>query len=152
MFRISWLIALISLVSIGTTLASEKNETEIALKLRCNISFSQFDQIDHAVKTVVVTLSELKHRPGRMKLVSQTKNYEFWVMPHLIQTLNEHRFISNFQVAIKEKSSQLFMHALSDSSHIPDQTPKYARISLVDYHPNTTLEKGELSFDCRSIE
>ncbi|MCP4117880.1 MAG: hypothetical protein GY737_21260 [Desulfobacteraceae bacterium] len=111
-----------------------------------------FDGIDHAVKSVEVILKELKHKPGGMILVSQTEDYEFWVMTHGVQTINGRVFINNFQVAIKDKASKLFMHALSDTTHTSERPPKHARISLVDYYPDSSLEKGELLFECRHIE
>jgi hypothetical protein len=69
-------------------------------------------------------------------------------MAHSVQTMQDQSFINNFQVAIKDKESGLFMHALSDTSHSLIHPPHAARISLVDYHTETGLEKGELLFEC----
>lgn len=120
----------------------------ISLHLTCNIAFSHFNAIKSAHITKNITLTQVKHKTGGMKLVSQTADYEFWVMTHAVQMLNEQKFINNFQVAIKHKSTQLFFHALSDTSHSADKQPQTARISLVDYYPDSTLEKGELFFEC----
>ena len=138
----------------------EKTETDIekvdspggsidALNLTCDISFENFAGIAHAVINKDISLNQTKHRTGGMKQVSQTGDYEFWVMTHGVQSITGREFFSNFQVAIKHKASQLFMHALSDTSHSPEIQPEKSRISLVDYHPGTTLEKGELVFECR---
>ena len=152
MFRLNCVICLFIVFTSLCSYAEDKGKTIIPLKLQCNISFMDFDGIDHAVKTVEVILKDLKHRPGGMIRVSQTEKYEFWVMTHGVQTINGLRFIYNFQVAIKDKASKLFMHALSDTSHTPDSPPKHARISLVEYYPDSFLEKGELLFDCRHLE
>ncbi len=84
--------------------------------------------------------------------VYQNNNYEFWVMTHSIQKLNTQKFINNFQVAIRHKTSNLFVHALSDSSFNPEKCPKHARISLVDYQQGTFLEKGKLCFECMNLD
>ena len=132
--------------------ADSPGKQKLHLELNCTTSFNNFDNIENAVTSSQVTLTAAKHQPGGMQLVTQTSTYEFWVMAHGVQTINRQKFINNFQVAIKHKDSQLFMHALSDTSHTPDIPPKHARISLVDYHPDSTLEKGELLFECRRIE
>jgi len=152
MFRRNYLIAFILITSSLSLHAKDKINTDISLTLLCNVSFSNFDNIEHSVKTEEVMLTAAKHQPGGMHLVTQTSNYEFWVMTHGLQTKNNQRFINNFQVAIKHKASQLFMHALSGTNHSPDTPPKHARISLVDYHPDSSLEKGELLFECSTIE
>ena len=152
MFRLNGLICFFLIVTSFCSYAEEKGKAEIPLRLQCNISFRDFDGIAYAVKTVEIELTELKHKPGGMILVNQTDNYEFWAMIHGVQMINGQRFINNFQVAIKDKNSKLFMHALSDTSHTPGRYPKHARISLVDYYPDSFLEKGELFFDCRHIE
>lgn len=121
----------------------------VPLNLTCDISFSNYDNIDNAVTTKDIILTQAKHKPDGMKQVTQTSGYEFWVMIHGVQSIAGQKFINNFQVAIKDKASQLFMHALSDTSHNPEVQPEKARISLVDYHSGTTLEKGELIFECR---
>ena len=128
--------------------ADEQVKNLIPLNLTCDISFNNFDNIDHAVTTKDIILTQAKHKPDGMKLVSQTRDYEFWVMTHSVQSIAGQKFVNNFQVAIKHKTSQLFMHALSDTGHSPEVQPEKARISLVDYHLNTTLEKGELIFEC----
>lgn len=152
MFRLSYLICIFLIFTSPGSYAEEKSKTIIPLKLQCNISFMDFDGIGHAAKSVEIILTALKHKPGGMILVSQTDNYEFWVMTHGVQTINGQVFINNFQVAIKDKVSKLFMHALSDTSHTPGSPPKHARISLVDYYPDSSLEKGELLFECSHID
>ena len=152
MFRLNCLICFFLIVTSLSSYAEEKGKSNISLRLQCNISFRNFDGIALAAKTVEIELTELKHNPGGMIQVSHTDDYEFWVMTHTVQTINGQRFINNFQVAIKDKASKLFMHALSDSSYTPEKSPKHARISLVDYYPDSFLEKGELFFDCRHIE
>lgn len=99
----------------------------------------------------MVSLDNDKHKSGGSKLVTQTDSFEFWVMTHTIQTINEQSFISGFQVAIKDKKSGFLAHALSDSSHNPKQSPVKARISLVDYAADSLIEKGDLFFVCSSL-
>jgi hypothetical protein len=120
----------------------------ISLDLQCTVAFSSFDQIDDQSKSGEITLTDMKHRPGGMIRFTQTKAYEFWVMTHSVQSMSERSFINNFQVAIKDKESGLFMHALSDTSRSINHPPNAARISLVNYHAETGLEKGELFFEC----
>ena len=136
-----------SLVLACQSLAA-KNQIEI--KLQCDILFKNYNAIDHASTSKPITLNAIKHKEGGSQLVAQTDDYEFWVMIHGIQRINKVDFINSFQVAIKQKSSGLFMHALSDMNSSSKGKPKLARISLVDYHPNSFLEKGELLFECRS--
>lgn len=102
--------------------------------------------------TEELVLTNFKHKPGGIRLVTQTGEYEFWVMTHNIQTINNKRFVSNFQVAIKHNSSRLFIHALSDTTHTAGSSPKHARISIVEYQPDSFIEKGELLFECRAFD
>lgn len=121
------------------------------LNLQCTVAFSNFDQIEERSKSGEITLTDLKHKPGGMVRFTQTKAYEFWVMTHSVQSVNNESFINNFQVAIRHKESGLFMHALSDTTNRVDQPPHAARISLVNYHAETALEKGELFFECSPL-
>lgn len=120
------------------------------LDLRCSVHVSNFNNIEKATVSKDVTLKHLKHQADGAVLVTQTDDYEFWVMTHSQQSINNQKFINNFQVAIKQKKTGLFMHALSDSSYSPAENPHKARISLVDYHPDSFMEKGELFFECVS--
>jgi hypothetical protein len=123
----------------------------VLINLQCDVIFSNYRGIEHAATHEKVSLTALKQQTGGAKLVTQTDDFEFWVMVHGMQNLNGQDFINNYQVAIKEKSTGLFMHALSDTSHDPWQPPSKARISLVDYQPGSFLEKGELLFECTTI-
>ena len=124
-------------------------KSNISITLQCNINFSNYDGIDHATTSRSITLNAIKHIENGSKLVAQTDGYEFWVMIHGVQKLNGVDFINTFQVAIKQKSSGLFVHALSDFNTSPNSQPTQARVSLVSYHPNTFLESGELLFECK---
>ena len=97
-----------------------------------------------------VVLSNHKHKEGGHKLVLERQGLQFWVMEHSVQTLSGVEFINSFQLAVKDSVSGLFAHALSDVSNSPSVAPKSARLSLVDYHTDSFLEKGELMFDCQS--
>lgn len=153
MFRLVHLSILsVYLLAPALLYAATPKEQAPELILSCNISFDNYDHIDHAVQSLEITLSAGKHKAGGMHLVSQKGDYEFWVMVHGVQTLEERRSIINFQVAIKHKPSQLFMHALSDTSYDPDKPPHHARISLVNYHPGSGHEVGELFFECRYLD
>lgn len=152
MLRISHLIGFFLITTSLNLYAENQTSSDISLDLVCNISFRNFANIENSAITKEITLTQIKHKPGGMKLVTQTSNYEFWAMIHGVQTINGQQFVNNFQVAIKQKSSQLFMHALSDTSHTASVRPKHARVSLVNYHPESNMEKGELLFECRHIE
>lgn len=84
-------------------------------------------------------------------LVRETTGYQFWAMSHSVQTLGKNQCINNFQVAILHKAGKMFMHALSDSRYMPDSPPQHARVSLVEYYPDSLLEKGEIFFEWRSL-
>ena len=120
------------------------------LQLQCTIKISNYNGVDHASISKDIALAKLKHKSGGTVLVSQTDDYEFWVMTHGQQTIKNVTFFNNFQVAIKEKKRGLFMHALSDTNNSPDITPAKARLSLVKYFEGTFLEEGELLFECVS--
>ncbi len=132
--------------------AENQTSNDISLRLVCNISFSDFSNIENTAITKEITLTQIKHKSGGMKLVAQTSDYEFWAMIHGVQTINGQQFVNNFQVAIKQKTSQVLMHALSVTSHTASVRPKHARVSLVNYRPESNMEKGELLFECRHIE
>jgi hypothetical protein len=150
MHRLIGLIVPLFLISIVSAEGQDNMINKV--KLQCNITFSNYDNIEYTAKTVEVALNNYKHKSGGMIMVTQTKDYEFWVMTHGIQKINKRAFINTFQVAIKKKGNNLFMHALSDITHSPENPPKQARISLVDYDSNSSLEKGELCFECMSIK
>lgn len=118
------------------------------LKLQCTVNISNYNGVDHASVSKDIVLSQLKHKAGGAVLVSQTDDYEFWAMIHGQQTIINMAFFNSFQVAIKEKKSGLFIHALSDTSNLPDITPAKARLSLVKYAEDSFLEEGELLFEC----
>ena len=120
----------------------------VAINLTCRISFDDFDGIERAVITRDIILTHTKHGAGGMRQVSQSKDYEFWVMIHDVEPVMGQEFIKNFQVAIKHKASKLFMHALSATSHSPEFPAEKSRVSLVEYYPGTTRKKGELIFAC----
>jgi len=151
MRKVIWLIGLFSVAASFISQAHADEGRGISLNLLCNITFSDFDGIEHLAKTEEIRLSEIKHKPGGSALVAETDHYEFWVMVHGMQTIDKQDFVNNFQVAIKHKVSLLFMHALSDTSHSADKSPRHARISLVEYYPDSTLEKGELMFECKGF-
>jgi hypothetical protein len=157
MYKISELtvciVVLISLMMLDlSAVRAEDIGFHPPLSLKCSAVFSNYNGVKHAATFIDVTLSQPKHNPGGMILATQTKDYEFWVMSHGVQTLNNKRFINNFQVAIRDKATGLFMHALSDTSHNADNPPEHARICLVDYHNESNLEKGELCFSCSRVK
>jgi hypothetical protein len=131
---------------------TQVNASEFSITLQCDINFTNFNYIEHETISKTVTLSNYKHKYGGTALVSQTDDYEFWVMIYSVQTLNERKFVNNFQVAIKNKRNNYFAHALSDTTHSPEDVPKRARISLMDYRSNSFVENGELFFECRNQE
>jgi hypothetical protein len=71
-------------------------------------------------------------------------------MTHGVQTIGNERFINSFQVAVKHKASKIFSHALSYRSFSAANQPKYARISLVEYYPDSLLEQHEVLFECEN--
>lgn len=120
------------------------------LQLQCSITITNYNGIDHASISKNVELLAIKHKPGGAVLVSQTDDYQFWVMIHGQQALNNVKFFNNFQVAIMDKKTNIFMHALSDTNNNSNVKPLKARLSLVKYFPNSFLEEGELLFECIS--
>ena len=144
--KIISLVGYLLIISADAFASSQMN-----LELSCNIVFDHYSGIDTTTSRDV-TLSNYKHKPGGMIKVSESGDFEFWVMTHSVQKINNQTLINNFQVAIKEKKSQLFMHALSDSVFSPGQSPHHARISLISYHPDQSIETGELLFECRHFE
>ncbi|MCP4343366.1 MAG: hypothetical protein GY799_31940 [Desulfobulbaceae bacterium] len=148
MFKIAYLFGFFIVMTSVSGFAGEKQQGDMTLRLKCNIAFSNFDNIEQALTSAVIVLSDIKHKPGGAVLVSQTAGYQFWAMTHSVQSINGQQFVNNFQVAIQHKNSKLFAHALSDSSYTPERGPRHARVSQVEYHPDSFLEKGELSFEC----
>jgi len=124
--------------------------SDIRLDLQCTINISNYNGVKHASITKNVSLTALKHRLGGAVLVSQTDEYEFWAMIHGVQTTGDSAIVNNYQVAIKDKGTGVFMHALSDTTHNANVRPVSARLSLVSYNKNTFLEEGELIFECVS--
>lgn len=120
------------------------------LLLQCTINVSNYNGVEHASISKDIELVELKHKAGGAVLVSQTDEYEFWAMTHGLQTINDVTFFNTFQIAIKDKKSSLFMHAMSDTSNSPDKKPVKARLSLVKYFERSFLEEGELLLECVS--
>jgi hypothetical protein len=151
MFRLIIVVGLFCNIGIVHA-ADAKDVVSPKLQLQCDVLYSNYAGIHHAEKHAKVTLQGLKQQAHGAKLITQTKDYEFWVMIHGLQTIGEHTFINNFQVAIRNKHTKEFYHALSDSSYSPKYFPHQARISLVEYQPNTFLEKGELLFECRRLD
>lgn len=123
-----------------------------SIKLTCEVHFSNFNSVKQASTGAEVTISGMKHHPAGAVLVTQTNDYEFWVMSHGQQTINNRKFLTNYQVAIKDKKTDMFMHSLSDTTHSPDRKPIMARVSLVQYEPGSFIEKGELFFECRTVD
>lgn len=150
MYRVIYSLVLFQfLIFPGSLLAADAKHSQ--LNLRCQIHFTNYHGIKQASSGVNASLKNIKNQEGGAVLATQTKDFEFWVMSHGQQNINGKIFINNFQVAIKDKKSGFFMHALSDSVYTPDKKPSSARISLVDYHPGSLLEKGELFFECKSL-
>jgi hypothetical protein len=152
MNAVKWLAGLFLFFTCATSYAQDKVHNNYHLKLECTVTFNNYDGVDNASLGAEIVLTNAKHNPGGSVQVSQTDDYEFWVMAHGVQTTNDQRLINSFQVAIKDKTTNTFMHALSDSNYSPAGGPEHARISLIDYHPNSFLEEGELMFECRRID
>lgn len=132
--------------------AESSTRDELLLTLTCNINFSDGKALENNINTDEIRLSAAKHKRGGAELIHQTNEYEFWVMTHGVQTIGNERFINSFQVAVKHKESKIFSHALSDRSFSAVNQPKYARISLVEYYPNSLLEQHEVLFECENTD
>ncbi len=142
--RFSSLLAVLSFLFVAKSFAVEP------LSLSCGISLSAYAGVASESHFFDVVLSHHKHKEGGHKLVLERQGLQFWVMAHSVQTLSGVEFINSYQLAVKDSVSGLFVHVLSDISNTPLVAPQSARLSLVDYHPDTFLEKGELMFDCKS--
>jgi len=143
------LIIIVLLFTLNSHAESSTRE-KVSLTLTCNINFSDAKALENNINTDEIRLSAAKHKRGGAKLIHQTNEYEFWVMTHGIQTIENERFINSFQVAVKNKKSKMFSHALSDRSFSAVNQPEYARISLVEYYPDSLLEQNEILFECES--
>lgn len=141
-FTLLWVI--LSFLFVAKSFAVEP------LSLSCGISLSAYAGVESESHFFDVVLSHHKHKEGGHKLVLERQGLQFWVMTHSVQTLSGVEFINSYQLAVRTLASGLFVHALSDVSNAPSVAPRSARLSLVDYHPDTFLEKGELMFDCQS--
>ena len=128
--------------------ANENKDHTPKLTLACVVSIKNFEGIEHASTQHDIALSSLKHKKNGAKLVTQTDNFEFWAMIHGSQKANNIVFYKNFQVAIFDKKSNRFYHALSDENVDQNTQPKRSRLSIVEYHENSFLESGELLFEC----
>ncbi len=118
------------------------------LNLNCTIISADYRGIHDILITKKVKLIGLKHQPNGAVKVASYGNFDFWVMIYGMKLDGVEPVIMNFQVAIKDRRSDQFMHALSDTSFDKNKPPQMARISLVEYHPNSMVEKGELLFEC----
>jgi hypothetical protein len=123
----------------------------IKLSLSCNIIFDNYSGFKDTSISKDIVLTNYKHKPGGMIKISELHGFEFWAMIYSVQRINNQTLINSFQVAIKDKATNLFMHALSDIVFTTNTTPNQARISLVDYWGNGQEEKGELLFECRNL-
>jgi hypothetical protein len=139
---------LLSFLSVNSNAEKISTLKTNVLNLTCSISFSGFAEMPDTSITKNATLSAGKNAKGGAVLLTQTDAFEFWLMAHGVQTLGGDRFINNFQVAIKDKKSEFFAHALSDTSYSATQPPKAARLSFVEYYPSSLLERGELILEC----
>ena len=119
-----------------------------ALVLKCTIMASDFSELKDTNLTKEAAISGMKHQPSGAVKIATVEPYEFWVMAHGLK-LNKPSQIINYQVAIKDRRTNQFMHAMSNTSLDSANPLKSARISLVDYYPNSLLEKGELIFECQ---
>lgn len=54
----------------------------VLINLQCNVIFSNYRGIDNAATQKKVSLTALKQQTGGVKLVTQTNDFEFWVMVH----------------------------------------------------------------------
>ena len=149
MFKNLNIITIVLLFTLNSHAALSAKD-ELSLTLICNIYFSDAKALENNINTDEIRLSAAKHKRGGAKLIHQTNEYEFWVMTHGVQTIGNERFINSFQVAVKHKKSKMFSHALSDRSFSTVNQPKYARISLVEYYPDSLLEQHEVLFECEN--
>lgn len=119
-----------------------------ALMLNCTITAQDFSGLKDTAISKETVISGMKHEPGGAVKIATLAPYEFWVMVHGT-VLSKPSRILNYQVAIKDKRTNQFFHALSETSPDSAHPPRSARISLVEYHPNSMMEKGELFLECK---
>lgn len=125
-----------------------KSDIKSTLSLKCSVLVSNYSGVEQASHFADVVLTVSKNLPGGNVRVTRMQGFEFWVMTHGLQRTNNQVVFNSFQVAIKSIKSGLFIHALSDVSFDVSKPPQQARISLVDYHPDSFIESGELLFEC----
>ena len=133
-------------LGLSTTVMAERSD----LKLQCSLSVNHYHQMEDSFQVKTVTLSGLKHLPTGAAKVFELPDYDFWVMTHTVQNIETQAHINNFQVALHNKHSGNFVHALSNTVFPNSADQMKARISLVDYYSDTLSEEGELLFECQT--
>lgn len=149
MTRFSKVIVLF--VGFASPLLAVSDSFPPSLSLKCSVHSDNFGDESGllASKEVLIKGNVLTHS-GNV-LVYETDELEFWVLTHMTQELNGDHFINNFEVSIKDKSTNRFYNALSDSVFSSNRSPQSARIRLVNYHSVGFHEKGYIMFRCKSV-
>lgn len=150
MFALLLTLSIMGCANNSKTASSEKGQIDPSgpLVVNCTVMSRDFSELNDTLFSKEAVLSKMKHQPGGAVNITNIGPYEFWVMVHGM-VLGGQSQITNYQVAIKDKRTNQFMHALSDTSLNSNNPPKAARISLVEYYPESLLEKGELLFECK---
>lgn len=122
------------------------------LTLSCSIHSDNFGSDSGLLASKEVTIKGSALSQDGSRLIYEIENLEFWVLTHMTQELGGDHFINNFEVAIREKGTNRFYNALSDSVFSADRFPESARIRLANYHPGTFHEERYVMFQCQSID
>lgn len=120
------------------------------LSLSCSVHSDNFGMESGLLVSKEVSIKGSVLKQNGHSLVYETENLEFWALTHMTQKLNGDHFINNFEVAIRDKNTNRFYNALSDSVFSADESPRAARIRLANYHPGTFHEKSYVMFECQN--
>lgn len=141
-------VLLVGLVSLLLH-ASDRSPPELFLS--CSVHSDNFGKKPGLLMSKELSIKGSVLARGGSVLVYETDDLEFWALTHMTQELNGHHFINNFEMSIKDKSTNRFYNALSDSVFSEDRSPQSARIRIANYYPGTFHEKSYIMFRCKSV-
>lgn len=133
---------LVLLAALASPILHGSTNSSPELTLSCSVHSDNFGTESGLLvsKEISISGSVLK-RDGR-SLVYETENLEFWALTHMTQELNGDHFINNFEVAIRDKETNRFYNALSDSVFSADRAPVRRELGLRITTPALSMRKA----------
>jgi hypothetical protein len=95
-----------------------------------------------------VSLSGLKDGKNGAKQVFNLNRYELWAFTHAVIEQAGKSLISSIQVGVKNIKTGDFFHSYSNNRGMNAEKPLNAEIRLIDYYPDSFLDRGEIVFGC----